>query len=94
MNDKRPLKELSFTISSEEEYHNNEEEILAKAKDELGYEVGPCSIDSEPVNAIPYTGQHHLWFPDNAIAYLPVNKLGYIYRVFLFRQKPNGKLTF
>ena len=95
MNDWKPkLKSLSFTISSEQEYHDNEEEILEKARAELGYEVEPCSVIAEQVNAIPYTGQPHLWFPDDATIYLAINKLDHIYRVFLFKPKPSGKLTF
>ncbi|MBI2629340.1 hypothetical protein HYW74_04625 [Candidatus Pacearchaeota archaeon] len=94
MSSRKTLKGLSFTISSEQDYHDNEEEILEKARAELGYEIESCSVIALPVNAIPYIGQSHLWFPEDATIYLSIDKLDYIYKVFLFRPKLNGKINF
>lgn len=83
------LTRINDFVRSSEEFFQRKEIIIQSAQKQLGYKLELCSINPEPVIDIPYNGKKHLWFPNNAIAYLEVKMNGCVYSAFFFQKEDN-----
>ncbi|MBS3066955.1 hypothetical protein J4205_03950 [Candidatus Pacearchaeota archaeon] len=82
--------ETPIQVSSIEEYHENEEEILGRARGDNGKEVVSCSLIPETVCRCPYKGEKEIYYPQDAQYYIPVKTRNSIHQVFLFKDVNSG----
>ncbi|GEM_PF-3750187 len=77
--------EIPIQVSSIEEYHENEEEILSLTTGNNGGRVISCSLIPEPVCRCPYNSEKEIYYPQDAQYYIPVITMNSIRQVFLFK---------
>ena len=82
--------EIPIEVSSIEEYHENEEEILSLTTGNNGGRVISCSLIPEKVCRCPYEGEKEIYYPQDAQYYIPVRTMSSIHQVFLFKDVNSG----
>lgn len=82
--------ETPIEVLSIEAYHENEEEILERARGNNGAEVVSCSPIPERVCRCPYEGEKEIYYPQDAQYYIPVITRNSIHQVFLFKDVNSG----